>query len=464
MGGLSSPFGTGQIANYAPLRLANFRLEMVVKISVFGLGFVGTVTAGCLASRGHEVIGVDVERSKVEMLSRGLSPVLEPGIEELLAESVKAGRLQAMPDLKTAVANSEMSLVCIGVDAGADGSQMIGSLELVARQLGEAIASKRQFHSVVVRSTVLPTTTRRRILPILEQAVGPIGVAFGLAHHPEFMREGTPVSDLQNAPRTIIGELDALTADRLIELYGDFSQSVFRTTPEMSEAAKYADNVWHALKVAFANEIGTICNAGQIDSHALMEMFCADNQLNISSAYLKPGFGYGGSCLSKDVKALVHWGEETGLDLPLLSHVDASNRCHLQRSVDWLIASGRQRFAMLGLATKRGTDDLRASPFLHIARELRAAGRESLAYDPDVSRGQHKPSHNDYVEGVAGDLDTLLTDNLRDLIAWSDAVVLCTYTSEQREIFSMIGPDQVILDFARTASADVGQHRYHTFG
>jgi GDP-mannose 6-dehydrogenase len=389
--------------------------------------------------------------------------VLEPGLEELVADSAKAGHLKAVADLETAVVNSEMSLVCVGVGAAADASQTIGALEHLLCRLAQAVAEKGQFHSVVVRSTVLPTTTRRRLLPVLERAAGPIGMGFGLAHHPEFMREGSAVSDFRNAPRTVIGELDARTADRLVELYGGFSQSLFRTTPELSEAVKYADNAWHALKVAFANEIGAICEVGAIDSHALMEMFCADDRLNISNAYLKPGFAFGGSCLPRDVKAFVHWGEAAGLQLPLLSQVDASNRRHLQRSVDWLLASGGRRFALLGLANKAGIDDLRASPFLHIARELRAAGPEVRAYDPHVFRGLSQPSHNDYVGRVADDLETLLADDLPGLIAWSDAVVLCSYRPEQ-QIFSSIGANKIVLDFARIAGPAPGQYRYHAFG
>jgi GDP-mannose 6-dehydrogenase len=435
-----------------------------VRLSIFGLGFVGTVTAGCLASRDHEVIGVDVDRSKVDMLARGHSPVLEPEIENLLAAGMRAGRIRATLDWEAAVAESEMSLVCVGVGTEADGTQNVAALELVVRRIGEAIAKKGRFHSVVVRVTVLPTTMRRRILPLLEQTTGKtVGVGFGLAHHPEFMREGSAVADFRQTPRTVIGVFDQRTADLIAELYGEFSRSVFRTTPEVSEAIKYADNAWHALKVAFANEIGTICNAGQIDSHAVMELFCADDRLNISRAYLKPGFGFGGSCLTKDLRAIVHWGEATGLELPLLSAVERSNQRHLQRSVDWLVASGRRRFALLGLAYKAGTDDLRASPFLHLARELRALGREVRAYDPDVSQGRQNPSHHDYVRSVDPGLDTLLTDDLRSLAAWSDAIVICSYAPRYREIFTLIGPDHIVLDFARTAAADVGPHRYHAF-
>ena len=436
---------------------------MVVKISVFGLGFVGTVTAACLAERGHAVVGIDVDPAKVAMLSRGLSPVLEPEVAELLQSSARAGLLSATMDLDAAVAGSEISLICVGVGSDTHHAQDTDGLEALVREIAAAIARKGSFHSVVVGSTVLPGTTRGRILPVLEQVLGPIGTRFGLAHHPEFMREGTAVADFRNAPRAIIGELDTRTADALAALYGAFSRSLFRIPPERAEAVKYAENAWHALKVAFANEIGTICNADGIDGHAVMELLCADDRLNLSAAYLTPGFGFGGACLPKDVATLVRWGEKAGLDLPLLSHIDPSNRRHLQRSVDWLLASGRQRFAMLGLAYKTGTDDLRASPFLHIARALRAAKRDVRVFDLNVSAGRKNPSHEDYVGKVAGELDTLLTDDLPALAAWADAIVICSYAGDDREIFSLIGPHHVVLDFARIAAVDARPHAYHAF-
>ncbi len=434
-----------------------------VKVSVIGLGFVGSVTAGCLAASRREVIGVDIDPAKVEMLSRGLAPVLEPGLSELFAASGQTGHLTATSDLAGAIADSEMSLICIGVPTQADGKQDTAALERLAAAIADAIGRGDRFHSVVIRSTVLPGTTRGRILPILEQALGRIGTRFGLAHHPEFMREGSAVADFRHAPRTVIGELDTRTGEALAALYRGFERPVFRTTPELSEAAKYADNAWHALKVTFANEIGTICHAGEIDSHTLMELFCADTQLNISPAYLRPGFGFGGACLAKDLRALTRWSAQAGLELPLLSQVDASNRRHLRRSVDWLLASGRRRFAMLGLAAKTGTDDLRDSPFLHIARELRAAGREVRAFDPNVSRGRQSPSHSDYVGKVAAELDTLLTDDLPGLVAWSDAVAVCSSAPEYREALALIGAQHIVLDFARLAARDAGQHAYRTF-
>ncbi len=432
-----------------------------MNISVFGLGVVGTVTTAGLASRGHHVIGVDVDRSKVDMMSKGLSPVREPQIDALLAASVESGRLSATLDAEDAVAASDISLVCINVATGPDGRQDIGPLERLIGRIGEAIARKRRFHSVVVRSTILPTTTRRRLSPILERIAGPIGDRVGLAHHPEFIREGSAVADFSNPPRTIIGELDVRTADVLAELYGKFSPSLYRTTPELSEAVKYADNAWHALKVAFANEIGTLCHPDRIDSQALMALFCTDNRLNISDAYLKPGFGFGGACLGKDLRAFVHWGQSAGLELPLLSNVNASNVSHLQRSVDWLLASGRQRFAVLGLASKPGTDDLRSSPLVHIVRKLRASGRDVRAFDRDVSAG--RSAHRHHAGDEAADLDALLTADLPELIAWCDAVVICSPSAEYGSIWSKIRPDQVVLDFARILAADTAMPAHHAF-
>lgn len=432
-----------------------------MNISVFGLGAVGTVTTACLAYQGHNVIGVDVDRPKVDALSSGRSSVREPGVEELLAESHRSGRLSATLSATGAIAESDISLICVNVDTEPNGQQAIAPLEELIGEIGEAIARKGRFHSVVIRSTILPTTTRRRLLPILERTAGPIGTTVGLAHHPEFIREGSAVADFSNAPRTVIGELDARTGGILTELYGPFSQSLYRTTPELSEAVKYADNAWHALKVAFANEIATLCHPDGIDSQALMELFCADNRLNISSAYLKPGFGFGGACLRKDLRAFVHWGEAAGLELPLLSNVDNSNVRHIRRSIDWLLASGRERFAVLGLASKAGTDDLRSSPFLHIVRELRAGGRDVRAFDREVSAGR-SAQHRHAGSGNMS-LDVPLTEDLPELIAWSDAVVICSHDKEHGSIFPMLRPDQVILDFARILAGDSTAPAYRAF-
>ncbi len=421
-------------------------------ISVFGLGAVGTVTTACLAYHGHHVIGVDVDQSKVDALSRGLSPVREPKVDDLLAASLRSGRLHATLSAEDAIAASDISLICINVDTEPSGQQAIAPLEQLIGRIGEAIARKGRFHSVAVRSTVLPTTTRRRLLPILERTAGPIGIRAGLAHHPEFIREGTAVADFSSASRSIIGEFDARTADVLAELFSPFSRSTYRTTPELSEAVKYADNGWHALKVAFANEIGTLCHRDEIDSRALMELFCADNQLNISSAYLKPGFGFGGACLQKDLRALVRWGEAAGLELPLLSNVEASNNSHLKRSIDWLVASGRQRFAVLGLATKAGTDDLRSSPFVHIVRKLQASGLQVRAFDRDVSAGRSARHRHAGADDVLPDVP--LMEDLPELIAWSDAVVICSHGKEYKSIFPMLRPDQIVLDFARALPGD----------
>jgi GDP-mannose 6-dehydrogenase len=387
--------------------------------------------------------------------------VREPDIDELLASSSRAGRISATLDLEKAVATSEISLICINVETQPNGGQNTLALEQLMSQIGIAIARKGQFHSVAVRSTILPSTTRRRLLPILEQTAGPIGIRAGLAHHPEFMREGSAVADFGNVPRGVIGELDTRTADVLATLFGEFSQSLHRTTPEISEAVKYVDNAWHALKVTFANEIAALCHPDRIDSHALMALFRADNRLNISDAYLKPGLGFGGPCLGKDLRAFVHWGAAAGLDLPLLSSIDASNSIHLKRSIDWLLARGKRRFAILGLAYKPGTDDLRSSPYMHIVRELRANGRDVRALDRDVSAG--RSAHSYYMASEAAELDVLLTDDLPGLIAWSEAVVICSYASEYRAVFSMVRTDQVVLDFARNSAADAGQHPYHAF-
>ena len=295
-----------------------------MKISVFGLGYVGTVCAACLSDQGHSVIGVDVNPAKLEILRAGRSPIVERDIDELVGAGVSAGRLQVTSDARAAVAETELSLVCVGTPSRPNGSLDTSAVEAVIREIGDAIAAKGAYHSVVIRSTVLPGTVRGRLLPLLEEKTGgKVGIAFGLASNPEFMREGSAVADFRNPPKTVIGALDERTADLLAELYGKFPAPMFRDAVEVAELAKYADNVWHALKVAFGNEIGTLCKDLSIDSHTLMDIFCSDTKLNISKTYLKPGFAFGGSCLPKDTRALSHFLVSRDIEAPIIANVSA---------------------------------------------------------------------------------------------------------------------------------------------
>jgi GDP-mannose 6-dehydrogenase len=395
-----------------------------MKISVIGLGFVGSVTAGCFAEMGHDVIGVDVDADKVELFARGRAPVTEPGIDELMTRGWRAGRLSATADLEAAVARSELSLICVGTGSRHDGSQDIGAIEHLVQRIGSAIARTSHCHSVVVRSTVLPGTTRGRFLPVLQRAVGrPVGESFGLAVNPEFMREGSAVADFWKPPRIVIGEIDAKTADKLAAIYDRLASTVFRTSAEVAEGAKYVDNSWHALKVAFANEIGMICRATGLDSRALMEIFYADDVLNMARAYLRPGFAFGGPCLPKDVAALVRQGAALGLELPILSRIAASNERVIDQGVRRILLTGHARIAMLGLTHKAGICDLRGSPYIEVVKRLNAAGRSVRAFDPNVHRGRAEAAQHGYTDGVISALDEILVEDLDELLAWAQTVV-----------------------------------------
>jgi len=309
------------------------------------------------------------------------------------------------------------------------------------RQIGAALRNNAVFHAVTVRSTVLPATMRTRLLPILEHATqGKLGSAFGLVYLPEFMREGSGVSDFKDAPRAVIGEFDAPSADSVSELFGPFARAVHRVSPEIAEATKYVDNCWHGLKVAFANEIGAVCHAAGLDSTGLMDLFIKDTRLNISEAYLKPGFAFGGSCLSKDISALVRWAKETNLALPLISQIEPGNTHHLQRTVQWLIGNGGVRYALIGLAYKAGTNDVRSSPYVRIANDLRLAGKQVRAYDPSVA------ARSDNGDGLRG----FVSNDLVEVVAWADTIVLCSGVADLGQVAALAG-DKLILDFANLA-------------
>jgi GDP-mannose 6-dehydrogenase len=423
-----------------------------VQICIAGLGFVGTTAGACLALQGHEVVGTDIDAAKVELFGSGRAPVAEPGIGEVLQQAWRAGRLAGARDLDEAVARTDLTFVCVGAAVRPDGSQDISPVEDVVRRIGNAIARHPRYHSVVVRSTLLPGTVRGRLLPLLEQATGGIvGERFGLAYNPEFMREGSAVADFQNPPRTVIGELDSRTAQAMIALRSG-AAPVLCTDVETAETIKYVDNCWHALKVAFANEVGAICHASGVDGQAVMDNFCADRVLNISPAYLQPGFAFGGPCLPTDVAALVRHGLSKGLDLPILSHIVASNQGVIARACEEVLRTPYRRIGLLGLAYKPGVGDLRGSPYVELARRLAAAGRCVRAFDPGVSAARTSVAQRNYVGRPMADLDEVLVDDLEQLLAWAELIVLSGPTPDDRADFAQLGPALPVIDLARLAN------------
>ncbi len=312
-------------------------------VSIFGLGYVGTVTAACLAHQGSQVTGVDLNPAKVQAIESGQSPIVEPGVGELIAEASKACRLHATSDSAAAVLSTDISFLCVGTPSLRNGKLDLGHIEPVCREIGDALRKKNSFHLVVLRSTVLPGTAESIVIPALEQASGKtMGEDFGVCVNPEFMREGTAVSDFMEPAMTVIGSGDPAHSAQLRELYAWAPGRIFETSFRAAEMVKYMCNVWHAMKVAFANEAGTLAKNFGVDAEAVIQMFLADTKLNLSPSYLKPGFAFGGSCLPKDIRALSYRAKEADLSLPLLEAILVSNQEHLERAVEMILRTGKR--------------------------------------------------------------------------------------------------------------------------
>ena len=396
-------------------------------ISVFGLGYVGTVTAACLASKNHSVVGVDLNAAKVAAIGAGRSPIVEPGVPDLIARGHAAGLLRAVSGSEQAVLNTDISFLCVGTPSLRSGKLDLGHIEPVCREIGLALANKKPFHLVVVRSTVLPGTTEEIVVPTLEKASGKkLGAGFGVCVNPEFMREGTAVADFLNPGITVIGAAHSEHSDILREVYAWTPGRIFQTSFRSAEMVKYACNSWHAVKVAFANEIGTIAKALGVDAEAVTEIFLADTRLNVSAAYLRPGFAFGGSCLPKDVRAIAHRAKELDLRLPLLESVLPSNEEHLERAVEMILETGKNRIAVLGLSFKAATDDLRESPQVELVKRLLGEGRQVRVWDDQVSLGQLIGSNRQYIEQVIPHIGSLLAPTIDEVILDAEVVVVPT--------------------------------------
>jgi GDP-mannose 6-dehydrogenase len=419
-----------------------------MRISVFGLGYVGAVSAGCLARRGHQVIGVDVNARKVAAINDGEAPVLEPGLPEAIAEAVAAGRLRATQDAAEAVRATDVSLVCVGTPSGAQGSIDVGALEHVCADIGAALSADRR-HTVVIRSTVLPGTTEETAIPALERSSGlEAGRDFGVAMNPEYLREGSGVADFDSPEKTVIGQLDDASGDALVEMYGEFADRIFRVPIRVAEAAKYVDNAFHALKVGFANEVGALSLEFGIDSHQLMEIFKADRKLNISEAYLTPGFCFGGSCLPKDLRALVHRAKGSHVDVPILESVLRSNEAHFRRTYDLLTANGRRRIGLFGLAFKPGTDELRESPFVELAERLIGKGYDLRIYDPSIHLPSLTGTNREYIEEHLPHLKQLLAETAGEVVEHAETCIVASRHAEVGR--ALAGADgRMIIDLVR---------------
>jgi len=414
---------------------------------LFGLGYVGSVSAACFAHMGHRVIGVDVSPAKVEMLEAGRSPIIEASMSELVAEGHAGGRLAATTDAAQAVRESELSFVCVGTPSLRSGKLDLSHIEKVAGEIGEALRGKKSHHVVVLRSTVLPGTTESVVIPILEKASErKHGTDFTVCYNPEFMREGSAVADFLNPPYTILGALDPRHLAPLKELYREVASPMFETSIPVAEMVKYVSNVFHAVKVGFANEIGTLCKHLGVDSQAVTEIFTSDHKLNISPAYLSPGFAFGGSCLPKDLRAITHRAKELDLTLPLLDALTPSNAEHVNRAVDAVLRTNRRKVAMLGLSFKAGTDDLRESPQVQLIKRLLGEGCQVKVWDKDVSLGRLAGSNRQYIEEVIPHIGSLLSAELEEVVRFGEVVIVGTKSVERSQLEGCLSSSQIVID------------------
>jgi GDP-mannose 6-dehydrogenase len=419
-------------------------------LAVFGLGYVGAVSAGCLAKLGHRVIGVDPQLAKVNMINSGTPPIIETGLDKIIREMASERRLCATGDTAAAVNESDISLVCVGTPSRANGSLDLDSVSRVCEEIGTALRSRRGFHVVVIRSTILPGTMLNLVVPTLERASGrSAAVDFGIAVNPEFLREGSAVSDFHNPPKTIIGACDERSMEVVSELYRGIRAPLIRTSIEIAELVKYVDNSWHALKVAFSNEVGNICKQLRIDSHRVMEIFCQDTKLNISPCYLKPGFAFGGSCLPKDLRALTYEARRNDLSLPLLESVLVSNHIQIERALQIIAAKRRKRVGVLGFSFKAGTDDLRESPMVELIERLIGKGYDMRLYDRNVHLSQLIGANRQYILNTIPHLAKLMADNVEDILDHAELILIGTSDPGYRDVLSRLSSRQAIIDMVR---------------
>ncbi len=421
-----------------------------MKISIFGLGYVGCVSAACLAKEGHDVIGVDVNPTKVEIVNRGECPIVESGMSELIKEMANSQRLRATTNTQEAIDNSDLSLVCVGTPSNANGSLDLSYVERVCQEIGSALRSKTDRHTLVIRSTMLPGTIESVVVPALEAySERRAGRDFGVCINPEFLREGTSLRDFYAPPFTLIGADDEQTANLVRQLYATINAQVLVTPVKTAEMVKYVCNCFHALKISFANEVGNICKSLGIDSHEVMEVFCQDTKLNLSAYYLKPGFAFGGSCLPKDLRAINYKAKQLDIEVPLLSSLLQSNRLQVERAVEMVLRTGKNRIGVLGFSFKAGTDDLRESPMVSLIETLIGKGFQLAVYDRDVSLARLFGANKEFIERGIPHISQLMRSSLDEVLETSDLLIVGNKSEEFREIESKLRADQVVIDLVR---------------
>lgn len=426
------------------------RYHQTMHIAIFGLGYVGCVSAACLAHEGHQVIGVDVNPLKVQMINAGKSPIIEAGVDKLIAQAVAAGKLQATTMAAEAIAKADLSFICVGTPSNENGSLDLEYVRHVAGEIGRALAQQENYHVVAVRSTVLPGTIAKEVIPLLEEASGRrVGVDFGVCSNPEFLRESSAVADFYQPAFTLIGQWDERSGDQVAAIYKNIDAPIVRTDLPTAEMIKYVSNTFHALKITFANEIGNFCKKVGVDSHEVMRIFCMDTKLNVSPAYLKPGYAFGGSCLPKDLRALLHRARQEDLDLPVLQSILRSNELQARLGVEAVLRTGKKRVGILGLSFKAGTDDLRESPLVYLTETLLGKGCDLKIYDQNVSLARLTGANKQYIEKVIPHISSLLCSSLDEVAAASDVLVIGNRLPEVTNLLNNTNGHHIVIDLVR---------------
>jgi len=434
---------------------------MTASLSVFGLGYVGCVSAACFAKQGHQVIGVDVSPNKVKMVNRGQSTIVEEGIGPLVADMVEQGRLRATTSAETAIRDSAISLVCVGTPTQSNGSIDLTAIERVCTDIGIHLRHKTERHTVVIRSTVLPGTISDLVVPALETASGKrAGSGFGISSNPEFLREGTSIKDFYDPPYTLIGSDDSESGEAVAGLYTGIAAPLHLVPIRVAEMVKYASNCFHGLKIGFANEIGNLCKSLAVDSHEVMRIFAEDRKLNISASYLRPGFAFGGSCLPKDLRALTYKAKELDLDVPILSAILDSNSKQIRRAFDLILATGNKRIGVLGLSFKEGTDDLRESPMVTLIEMLLGKGYQLCIYDGNVAEGRLIGSNREFIEHEIPHIWSLMKPTISEVLHGADTIVLGNRTEDFGNIMKDLQPGQMVVDLVRMFGSQTSSGSY----
>ena len=418
-----------------------------MNISVFGLGYVGSVTAACFANIGHRVIGVEANPDKLAIFQAGQSPLFEPGLAELLAGVCATGQFTATADVAAAIHGSDLSFICVGTPSKKGGQVDLSYIEKVCREIGAALRAKTAPHLIVIRSTMLPGNIESVVVPHVESASGKRdGRDFHVVANPEFMREGTAIRDFFEPPFVVLGEQHPGAADRAAELYQCVTAPLIRVSIRAAEAIKFACNAYHALKITFANEVGQFCKVHDIDSHEVMGIFTQDHKLNISPAYLKPGLAYGGSCLPKDLRALISRGREHDLELPMLEAIARSNTAQIERTIQFIADLGHRDIGILGLSFKTGTDDLRESPIVIMAETLLGKGCRVAIHDSEVELTRLTGANKRFLEEKLPHINSLLDPSLAAVCARSKTLVVCKNHPDYQQLAALVTPAHRVVD------------------